>query len=61
MIDALYGVSDVGIGTDIVGEGFWTQISSRFAAETIGNAYSLCVNARDDRIFARDELWESKG
>lgn len=56
MIDALYGVSDVGTGTDIVGEGFWTQISSRFAAETTGNAYSLCVNARDDRIFARDEL-----
>ena len=56
MIDALYGVSDAGTDTDIVGEGFWTQISSRFAAETTGDAYSLCANARDDRIFARDEL-----
>ena len=37
MIDVLYGVSDVGTGTDIVGEGFWTQISSRFAAVLLIN------------------------
>ena len=52
----LYGVSESGTDASNVGEGMWTQISARFAAETRGDAYSLCVNARDDRIFARDEL-----
>lgn len=43
-------------GAKVEGEGFWTQISRRFAADTKGDAYFLCVNAKEDRIFARDEL-----
>ena len=42
---------------DIVGKGFWIQISSRFAAESTCDACLLCVNARDDWIFERDELY----
>ena len=38
------------------GQGFWTIISRRFAAETTGDAYSLCCNAKQDRIFFSDEL-----
>ena len=38
------------------GQGFWTIISRRFAAETTGDAYSLCCNAKQDRIFFFDEL-----
>ena len=56
MTETLYGVSDAGTSAEVVGEGFWTQISSRFAADTKGDAYSLCVNAKEDRIFSRDEL-----
>ena len=56
VIDALYGVSDEGTGINVVGNGLWSQVSARFAADTKGDAYSLCSNARSDRIFARDEL-----
>jgi len=38
------------------GEGYWTEISRRFAADTKGDAYSLCANASPTRIFAADEL-----
>ena len=43
-------------GNFIEGEGFWTVISRRFAAETTGDAYSLCCNGKPDRIFFSDEL-----
>ena len=33
-------------GNFIEGEGFWTIISRRFAAETTGDAYSLCYNGK---------------
>ena len=38
------------------GQGFWTIISRRFAAETTGDAYSLCCNEKQDRIFFSDEF-----
>ena len=38
------------------GEGYWTEISRRFAADTKGDAYGLCANASSDRIYAVDEL-----
>ena len=33
-------------GNCVEGEGFWTIISRRFAAETTGDAYSLCCNGK---------------
>ena len=38
------------------GQGYWTEISRRFAADTKGDAYSLCANADPTRIYAADEL-----
>ena len=38
------------------GQGYWTEISRRFAADTKGDAYSLCTNADPARIYAADEL-----
>ena len=43
-------------GNFVEGEGFWTIISRRFAADTTGDAYSLCCNGKSDRIFFMDEL-----
>lgn len=43
-------------GNFVEGEGFWTVISRRFAAATTGDAYSLCCNGKQDRIFFSDEL-----
>lgn len=36
--------------------GLWTRLSAKFADETTGNAYSLCTDALEDRIYSRDEL-----
>ena len=55
-IQEMYGVSDAGTDITEVGSGFWSQASADFAAETKGNSYALISNAREDRIFSRDEL-----
>ena len=52
----LYEASETEGGVLKEGEGFWTVISRRFAAETKGDAYSLCTNAAENRIYSRDEL-----
>jgi hypothetical protein len=55
-INKMYGVSAPNTDVSEVGEGYWTQISARFARETKGDAYSLCSDADETRIFSRDEL-----
>lgn len=52
----MFGVSAVNSSVSEVGEGYWAKISARFASETRGDAYSLCTDAAEDRIFSRDEL-----
>jgi hypothetical protein len=37
-------------------DGFWATISRRFASETTGDAWVICCNASDGRIFELDEL-----
>ena len=54
--DILYDASRYENGKWIKTDGFWAKISRRFAAETTGDAYSLCGTAAGDRIFAMDEL-----
>ncbi len=56
VINLLYESSETESEILKEGEGFWTVISRRFAAETKGDAYSLCTNAAENRIFSRDEL-----
>lgn len=53
-----YEASEYNIAGDLIkkGEGYWTEISRRFAADTKGDAYSLCTNASPTRIYAADEL-----
>ena len=38
------------------GTGFWNEISRKFAADTKGDAYSLCTTAGNQRIFEMEEL-----
>ncbi len=54
--DILNDASRYENGKWIKTDGFWARISRRFAAETTGDAYSLCGTAAGDRIFAMDEL-----
>ena len=54
--DILYDASRYENGKWIKTDAFWARISRRFAAETKGDAYSLCGTADGDRIFAMDEL-----
>lgn len=53
-----YDTSKYNSSGDLIksGEGYWTKISRRFAADTKGDAYSLCTNANPTRIYAADEL-----
>lgn len=46
--------NDPNLNTDELG--LWTKLSSRFAEGTTGDAYSLCSDAAENRIFSRDEL-----
>ena len=39
-----------------IGTGFWNEISRKFAADTKGDAYSLCTTAGNQRIFEMEEL-----
>ncbi len=55
-IQEMYGVSEAGTDITEVGNGYWSQASADFAAATSGDSYALITNARDDRIFAREEL-----
>ena len=43
-------------GTWEASDSFWSIVSRRFASETSGDVYALCVNAGPERIFAKDEL-----
>ncbi|MBQ1282757.1 MAG: hypothetical protein IIY20_03070, partial [Bifidobacteriaceae bacterium] len=43
-------------GTWEASDSFWSIVSRRFASETTGDVYALCVNAGPERIFAKDEL-----
>ena len=45
-------------GNFIEGEGFWTIISRRFAAETTGDAYSLCCNGKIEGHSYKDTALE---
>ena len=53
-----YEASEYNSAGDLIkkGEGYWTEISRRFAADTKGDAYSLCANASPTRIYAADEF-----
>lgn len=53
-----YEASEYTSSGDLIkkGEGYWTEISRRFASDTKGDAYSLCTNASSTRIYAADEL-----
>jgi hypothetical protein len=56
LIEELYGVSEAGTGTNVIGKGFWSQGSARFAKETKGNVFALITEANENKIFARDEF-----